>query len=465
MRRRSALLARTARLGLLVGAFALVAASCGGDDDDDSAGSAPSGSTSPPAATSEGSTPGTAPATSAAAGSGEPVEIEWWHIQNNDPGLSLWQAVADEYMADHPNVTIDITVYENEAFKTAIAPRLQAGDPPDLFQSWGGGGLSEQVDAGLVKDISADVQPWIGDLNEAAVGMYQVDGKQYGIPFDLGMVGFWYNKALFEQAGITAPPTTWEEFLEDVQKLKDAGITPLALGEGDKWPGMFWWAYLALRIGGAEPMQQAADEGSWDAEPFVKAGTELTRLTDLDPFQKGYLAAVWDGAGGQAATMATEGAAMMLMGQWAPGTINANSPDGNGLGDNLGWFPFPTVEGGAGDPTDAFGGGNGFAVGKDAPPEAVDFLKYATSLDVANRWGETNSGILPVTLGADASITDPNLTGVLDARADAKFVQLYLDQATTPELGGVINDAVAELYAGQASPDQVAQTIADAAQT
>ncbi len=462
MRCRSALLARST---LLVGAFALVAASCGGDDDDDAAGSAPSGSTSPPASTAAGSTPGSAPATSAAAGSGEPVEIEWWHINNNDPGLSLWQDVADEYMAAHPNVTIDITVYENEAFKTAVAPRMQAGDPPDLFQSWGGGGLKEQVDAGLVQDITADVQPWIGDLNEAAVGMYQVDGKQYGIPFDLGMVGFWYNKALFEQAGITAPPATWEEFLEDVQKLQDAGITPLALGEGDKWPGMFWWAYLALRIGGADAMQQAVDAGSWDAEPFVEAGTQLKRLVDMDPFQKGFMAAVWDGAGGQAATIATEGAAMHLMGQWAPGTQDANSPDGEGLGDKLGWFPFPAVEGGAGDPTDAFGGGNGIAVGKDAPPEAVDFLKYATSLDVANRWGATNSGILPVTIGADSSITDPNLTGVLDARAKAKFVQLYLDQATTPELGADINDAVAELYAGQASPEQVSQTIADAAQT
>ena len=76
------------------------------------------------------------------------MTIDWWHIQNNDPGVTLWQEVADEFMAEHPNVTIDITVYENEAFKTAIAPRLQAGDPPDLFQSWGGGGLIEQVEAG-----------------------------------------------------------------------------------------------------------------------------------------------------------------------------------------------------------------------------------------------------------------------------------------------------------------------------
>jgi raffinose/stachyose/melibiose transport system substrate-binding protein len=321
----------------------------------------------------------------------------------------------------------------------------------------------ELVEAGLVRDISGEVEPWIGDLNEAAVGMYQVDGVQYGIPFDLGMVGFWYNTELFEQAGIDAPPATWAEFLEDVQTLKDAGITPLALGEGDKWPGMFWWAYLALRIGGGDALLQAGEDGSFDAEPFVQAGAELQRLVEMEPFQPGFMAAVWDGAGGQAATVANGDAAMMLMGQWAPGTINANSPDGEGLGENLAWFPFPEVEGGAGAPTDVFGGGNGFAVGKDAPPEAVDFLRYATSIDVANRWGETNSGILPVTVGADASITDPNLAGVLEARANATYVQLYLDQAYPPELGAVINDAVAELYGGQASPEQVAQTIADAA--
>jgi raffinose/stachyose/melibiose transport system substrate-binding protein len=423
---------------------ALVAASCGGDDDD---------------ATASGSGSGD----DEAARSDEPVTIEWWHIQNNDPGLSLWEDVAHEFEADHPNVTIDITVYENEAFKTAIAPRLQAGDPPDLFQSWGGGGLQEQVDAGLVKDITDDVDPWIGDLNQAAVDMYQVDGQQYGVPFDLGMVGFWYNKDLFDQAGIDEPPATWDDLLDDVQKLEDAGITPIALGEGDKWPGMFWWAYLALRNGGPEPMQKAGEDGSFDSEPFVKAGEQLKDLIDMDPFQDGFQAAVWDGAGGQAATIGTGKAAMHLMGQWAPGTQNANSEDGNGIGDALGWFPFPEVEGGDGEVTDVFGGGNGFAVGKDAPPEAVEFLEYATSLDVANRWGETNSGILPVTLGSEGSITDPFLQDVVAARSDAQYVQLYLDQAYDPELGADINDAVEQLFAGQASPEKVAQTIADAA--
>ena len=59
-----------------------------------------------------------------------------------------------------------------------------------------------------------------------------MDDKQYGVPFNLGMVGVWYNKSLFEKAGINAPPSTWSEFLADVEKLKSAGITPIAVGEG-----------------------------------------------------------------------------------------------------------------------------------------------------------------------------------------------------------------------------------------
>ena len=431
---------RFARNALLVGVVALVAASCGGDDD-----------------TSDAESSG------GESGSGEPVTIDWWHIQNNDPGLSLWEDVAAEFEAEHPNVTIDITVYENEAFKTAIEPRLQAGDPPDLFQSWGGGELAEQVDAGLVKDVTDDVDGWIDDLNQGAVGLYQVDDAQYGIPFDLGMVGFWYNTDLFAQAGIDEPPATWDELLEDVQTLKDEGITPIAVGMGDKWPGMFWWAYLGLRNGGVDAFPAPGDEAEFDAEPFVEAGEQLEELIEMEPFQAGYQAAVWDGAGGQAATMATGGAAMMLMGQWAPGTMNANSPDGNGLGDALGWFPFPEVDGGDGDPTDGFGGGNGFAVGADAPPEAIEFLEYISSRDVADRWGESNSGILPVVVGSEGSTTDPNLTSVLDARAEADAVQLYLDQAYDPAFGETINDAVEQLFAGRASPEDVTQMIADAA--
>ena len=81
----------------------------------------------------------------------DPVEIDWWHLDINDPGLSLSQAVADEYMAMHPDVKINVTVLENEALKSKLALEMQAGSAPDIFHSWGGGVLAEQAAAGMAR--------------------------------------------------------------------------------------------------------------------------------------------------------------------------------------------------------------------------------------------------------------------------------------------------------------------------
>jgi raffinose/stachyose/melibiose transport system substrate-binding protein len=440
------------RLFALLAALAIVLAACTGGG----AGTSP---TAAPSVASQGPGPAESPSDAA----GEPVTITWYHIQNNDPGLSLWKELADEYTAEHPNVTIDIQVNENEAFKTKLTTLLQQGDVPDLFQTWGGGGLRQQVEAGLVKDITADIAPWKDEINAGALSMYEVDGKNYGVPFDLGLVGFWYNTASFEEAGITAPPATWDEFLATVQTLKDKGITPIALAGKDTWTGAFYWAYLAVRNAGQAGMETAVVEGDWSDPAFVSAGEQFKELIDLEPFQEGFLAAPWDGAGSGAAAMATFNGAMQLMGQWLPGTVNANSGGNRPIGEGLGWFPFPAVDGGAGDPFDGLGGGNGFAVGKDAPPETVDFLHYLVSIDAANRWGALNSGILPTTVGSEASVTDPTMKSVLEGRAKATFVQLYLDQATTPELGGAINEAVATLYAETGTPQSVVDAINTAA--
>src|SRR6266540_2244811 len=153
-------------------------------------------------------------------GSSGSATIDWWHISNTDPMLSVWAQLAKDYEAAHPGVKINITPLENEAFKAKLTTVTQAGNPPSIFHSWGGGVLKQQVDAGLVKEFPADSKSWLSDVSPNGVKLYQVGGKQYGVPFDLGGVGFWYNKELFEKAKITANPTTWAEFLEVVKKLK-----------------------------------------------------------------------------------------------------------------------------------------------------------------------------------------------------------------------------------------------------
>ncbi len=412
------------------------------------------------ASTAPSTAPTTAPASQAAAPSVAPVTIEWWNNGDKDPRKALWAKVTADYMAAHPGVIIKNVPMQNEDFKTKIPVALNGSTPPDLYQSWGGGGLAEQVQAGKVEDITAAAAPWISTINPGAASLYQVDGKQYGIPYDLGVVGFWYNKDLFRQAGITAPPATLDELLAAVTKLKAAGITPIALGEKDSWTGAFYWEYLALRICGRDKML-AAVKGNTFADPcFVEAGNQMKKLVEAEPFQTGFLGApAQTGASSASSLLANGKAAMELMGQWEPGVMQPLTPDGKGLPtDKLGWFSFPAVTGGAGDVTDAIGGGDGYAVSKDAPPETVDFLKYLVSQEVATAYAKDASG-LPVTVGTESAVTDPNMKELIENRAKAKFVQLYLDQAFPAAVGGAVNEAVQGLFAGKLTPDAVVKAI------
>jgi raffinose/stachyose/melibiose transport system substrate-binding protein len=375
--------------------------------------------------------------------------------------MALFADIAKEFEAAHPNVKIKQTPLQNDAFKAKLNTVNQAGNPPDIFHTWGGGVLGQQAQAGLVKDVSKETAKL--DLIPSAMGPYTINGKAYAFPTDTGMIGIWYNKELFTKAGITATPATWAEFLDDVKKLKAAGVTPLALAGKAKWPGHYYWAYLAMRVAGLEALKKAADTKSFDNPDFVTAGKHVKDLVDLQPFQKGFLGADYDTPDGEAATMGNGLAAMELMGQWAPGVERNSSTSKNGLGDKLGFFSFPTVEGGKGQATDAFGGGGGFAVGKDAPPATIDFLKFLLSPATYTKYITTNN-LLPVVKGMDSAINDPNLKLVSATLAKATGFQLYLDQAYPPAVGQQVNDSVAQLMAGKATPEQVVKDITGAAQ-
>jgi raffinose/stachyose/melibiose transport system substrate-binding protein len=385
--------------------------------------------------------------------------INWWHIANTEPMLPIWQQLADAYHAQHSNVTIKVTPIANEDFKAKMTTETQSGKAPDLFHTWGGGVLQQQIEAGLVKDITADTSSVVSNISKAAMDAYQFNGKTYALPNDIGMIGFWYNKALFSKAGISAPPATWTDFLDTVRKLKAAGVTPIAVGGKDKWPEMYYWTYLAFRIGGPDGMKKAAADKNFNTPDFVKAGQMVKDLTALQPFQNGFQAAPYDQPTGEAATMGNAQAAMELMGQWAPSVQKAQS--GKDLGADLDFFPFPAVDGGKGKITDIVGGGGGFAVGKDAPPATVDFLKFLLQPENIKK-GIATGAILPVVKGTEDAVTDVNAKKVVATVAKSTGFQLYPDQAWPPAVGQALNDATSQLVAGAMSPDAVTKTITDA---
>ena len=381
--------------------------------------------------------------------------IEWWNISTTEPTKGVWAALAKKFEAQNPKVKVKIVQMENDAYKSKMTALTASGKLPDIFHTWGGGVLQQQVDAGLVEDLTDRTKDFAEGLLPVAKEPYLLDDKVYGIPFDIGMIGFWYNKALFKDAGIAEPPATWSGFLDAVRKLKAKGVTPLALAGKEKWPGMYYWAYLSMRTAGASALQKAYDDKDFTGDAFVQAGQHLQELVDLQPFQKGFLGAAYSSPTGQAATVGNGKAAMELMGQWAP-VVQADS--GKGLGDDLGFFPFPAVEGGEGTITEVFGGGGGHALRSGAPQEAVDFLKFfaseATDVELVKK-----TGVIPVVPAAESALTDFNIKAVQAQLKAATGFQLYLDQAYAPAVGQEVNDSVAGLIAGSKSPQQVAESI------
>ncbi|MBN2736119.1 MAG: extracellular solute-binding protein [Spirochaetales bacterium] len=389
----------------------------------------------------------------------EKVTIEFWHLDIDDTMAPVWEGLAADFMKANPNVTINITVLENEAFKSKLTTVMQSGDPPDIFRSWGGGVMNDFAKSGLLRDITDEVKNnWSSKIGAGPIGVYSYKDKIYGLPYDMGGVGMWYNKELIAKVGYNEPPKTWSEFIDCVKKLKAAGVTPIALGEGDKWPGHFWWVYLAVRLGGKEAFDAAVERtGSFKSESFVKAGQLLKELIDLKPFQEGFLSANY--GGDQAGAMGNGKAAFELMGQWAPAVETAASEDGKGIGDKLGFMPFPAVEGGAGKITDVMGGGNGLVLGKNAPDATIDFLKFLTSVESQKKIITSPIGGIPTALGAEEAMTDPNLIAVNKAVSQAGYFQLYYDQYLPPAVAAVVLDSTQALFAGTMTPEAVAAAV------
>ena len=297
--------------------------------------------------------------------SGGDTTITWWHNSNNEPGMGYYEQVAKDYEADHPGVKIEISAMAHEDMVDKLDAAFQSGDIPDIYMERGGGELADHVDAGMVRDISDDASDEIDKIG-GSVGGWQIDGKTYALPFSLGVVGVWYNTDLFEQAGITAPPTTMAEWYDDIAKLKDAGITPISVGAGDKWPAAHYWYYTALRSCPEDVLKDAVTSLDFSDPCFVKAGEVVEDLLGTDPFNKGFLTTkAQEGATSASGLLATGKVAMEMQGHWEPGVMQGLTDDGKGLGDKTGWFPFPAVEDGQGDPTDALGGGDAWAVSEE----------------------------------------------------------------------------------------------------
>ena len=188
---------------------------------------------------SQSASQSTAGSESAAPSTGEPVDVEWFvglGTGENEEQIPAEEAVVAAFNADHPNINLILTVVDNTEAADTLATRIAAGDPPDIIGPIGIRGLQSFGDQLL------DLQPYIDssgiDLSEidpALMDVYQLDGKQIGIPMAVYSSFIYYNKTLFDEAQLDYPPHevgeqydgqdwTWDTVRDLAMKLTvDAG--------------------------------------------------------------------------------------------------------------------------------------------------------------------------------------------------------------------------------------------------
>ncbi|MBG6096131.1 ABC transporter substrate-binding protein [Nocardioides luteus] len=396
---------------------------------------------------------------------GDDNTITWWHNSNNDPGKGYYEQVAKDFEKANPGVKVKVEAFAHEDMLTKLDAAFQSGDPeqiPDVYMERGGGELADHVEAGLTKDLSEDAADEI-DMIGGSVAGWQVEDKTYALPFSIGVVGFWYNKELFAKAGITAAPTTLEDFYDAVDKLKAAKIQPVSVGAKDAWPAAHYYYWTAVRECSEDVLTSAVKSLDFSDPCFEKAGDDLVDIVAHKPFNNGFLSTgAQEGPTSASGLLATGKVAMELAGHWEPGVMQGITEDKKGLGDKTGWFAFPQIEGGQGDPGAQMGGGDAWAVSEGAPDASVDFVKYLLSTDVQTGFAENGMG-LPTNPDATGALTDPALADLIKVRDSAPYVQLYFDTAFGQAVGGAMNDAIVNVFAGKGTGTDIVTATQEAA--
>jgi raffinose/stachyose/melibiose transport system substrate-binding protein len=390
------------------------------------------------------------------------VTITFWENATNGPdGMNYFNAAAKQFEALHPDVTIQYQTIQNEDFDGKLQTVLNANSAPDIFLQRGGGKMQAEVNAGQLQalDLTATDKTNIG---ASALSSETIDGQVYAVPFDTQPEGIYYSKDLFQKAGITSTPTTIAELETDVAKLKAINVAPIAVGAKDAWPAAHWYYNFALRECSQSTMAAAAASLKFTDPCWIKAGDDLTSFLKVSPFQSGFLTtASQQGAGSSAGMLANHKAAMELMGSWDPGVISSLTPNQQPLPD-LGWFPFPAVAGGQGDPSAIMGGSDAYSLSKNAPKEALEFLEFLVTKDQQEAYAKAFQSI-PVNQAAQSVITQPYNVSALQAANKASYSVLYLDTEFGENVGNALNTAVVSVMAGQGNAASIVAAANEAA--
>lgn len=330
-------------------------------------------------------------ALSAVSGAQAAGNAEIWHYHAAGSEKAGIDALIAYSNGKNPQTPVESHVIPGNVVE--LRRQLQAaflgGQPPALYQSSMASELKTFVDGGRLHPLDDIWKEIRGDeiYPEGVRKVVTVDGKHYGVPFDLSLINnTFYNKAIFDKLKIT-PPTTWDEFKTTCKTLRDGGVEPLANAGGPFWSLYNFYAPLISTVGVDGYYKIASGELAFDSPEFKKA-LDLFKTTMVACYEKNWSGKTWT----QAADDVVNGrAGMDMMGIWVAGYFKQA---GFEPGTKFDFFPAPGTVGKAVFQMDVFAVPEGPA---DNEKAAYAFIKAATSVDGMKTFSPVKGSLAPNT--------------------------------------------------------------------
>jgi raffinose/stachyose/melibiose transport system substrate-binding protein len=398
----------------------------------------------------------------------KPVTLTVWDTENEPGPTAEITKLNQEFQDAHPNVTIKRVVRQFNDYTSTVKLAASSANPPDVLQ----GNEGYSVDGPLVQahliaplDSYAKLYGWDTRFGSPAVLdplRWGQDGRTWGQDNDYGVaqkaevIGAFYSKRTFDRLGLKKP-TTFAEFEHTLAVAKKGGVTPIMVGNLDKWPmGHVFMALQSLYAPASEISDWTFGRSgaTFDTKGTREAADKLAEWAQNGYFESGFNGVSQEDAAGRFAK--GEGL-YFITGPWE------NQTFAGPMGDNVGFFVIPPVVSSHDTTTGALSLPYHISSRSENPDVAAAYIDFITSRQAAPV--VLQKGDLPAVQTDAGKAVDPksslaSIVGAWQAKSAANKLTPYLDWAT-PSMGDTLFSGLQDLTAGQIDSGELISRVQD----
>lgn len=373
-----------------------------------------------------------------------------------------FEEIISSFEAENPDIDVAMQTYANEAYKTALQVGIASSEPPDIYFNWAGDDSFRYVREGQAADLTeyANRDGW-GELAPGATAAFSLDGSVYGVPMQQLSKYFYYSKEIFEREGLAAP-ATFDELLGLCATLREAGVTPIAFGNSERWPGVHYLTILNQKVVGEKVTADDYSLGNPADTLFTDPGYALAFGKLLEMQDAGCFNDAPNSISPEVARALffSGETAMTYCGTWCIAIMEENGFEGK-----YDIFRMPEITDGAGNQNFVMAGPQGLQVSeKSENKEAVaKFIAYILSQEgQALLLNEYNALVIRAD-AVNTETTDPMVAYVIDDLSTAEGTAMWLDTLLENSVSEAYLNAIQEVLNGTKTPEQAVETVRMAA--